>query len=486
MNFVEAIEKETNMVRTENGAQAFKSTNSSLVDLFGTIGSLRTRNDFDIIKSFYNGFSEDKLLAMKMLFYARNIRGGLGERRTFKVILKELGSNYPEIIKKNLELIPQFGRWDDLFELIGTPVEKDVFALIKHQLDLDLNSDTPSIMAKWLKSENTSSEESRKIAKLTRKMLGLSPKEYRKILTKLRAKIDVVEVKMSDNRFNEIIYPNVTSKAMANYRTAFYKHDEERFELYVDSLKKGESKINSGTLYPYEIFEKMGLRGCNRLSHDAVLQAQWDALPNYIAGENNVLVMADTSGSMTSNNGRPMATSISLAVYFAERNKGIFKDVFMTFSSSPSFVRLKGEKLYQKVQNIPSIVQNTNLQRAFELILTTAIQNNLPQEEMPKALVVISDMEFDQGTYECSRYNTLFDSLVDKYNQNGYDMPNVVFWNVNARNSYYQTHSQYNGVQLASGSSPSVFKSLVDNIGKTPYQAMLDVLNAEEYSKIKI
>jgi len=491
--FVNALKKENNYTLTENGAVALKSTNSVLVDLFGQIGAMRNRTDADIEAAFSKAFAEDRLLATKMAFYARNIRGGLGERRAARVIFNFLAKVHPDVMRKNIQYVPLFGRYDDLYEFVGTPVENDMWTLIKEQWSLDIdnmNNNKPiSLLAKWLKSVNTSSDESNRLGKLTAKNLGLSEKEYRKTLSALRRYLDVTEVKMSHNQWSDINYAGVPSRAMSIYRNAFRKRDEERFNAYIESVSKGESKINASTLFPYDIIEKMQLRtGWNgnylAVNHyDKVLEEQWKALPNYIEGENNVLVMADTSASMM---GRPMATSVGLAIYFAERNHGVFKDVFMTFSSRPSFVQLKGNTLYEKIKCIPSIVENTNLEAAFKLILDTAIRNNLTAEDMPKSLVVISDMEFDNATDYNTNHETFYESMVKMYRQHGYEMPNIIFWNVDSRHDNFQVASEYRGVQLASGQSPSVFKSILNNIGKTPYEAMLSVLNDPMYDCITV
>ena len=492
--FVSALKQENNYTLTENGAVALKSTNSALVDLFGQIGAMRKRPDADIESAFSKAFAEDKLLATKMAFYARNVRGGLGERRTARIIFKFLAKLYPDVMKKNIQFLPLFGRYDDLYEFVGTPVENDMWRLIQEQWNLDIKNmkdNKPiSLLAKWLKSVNTSSQESNKLGKLTAKNLGLSEKEYRKTLSVLRRYLDVTEVKMSHNQWSDINYAGIPSRAMSIYRNAFRKHDEDRFNAYIESVSKGEAKINSSTLFPYDILEKMGLstwHDGNYLTvdhYDKVLEEQWKALPNYIEGENNVLIMADTSGSME---GRPLATSVGLAIYFAERNKGVFKDVFMTFSSRPSFVQLKGNTLYEKIKCIPSIVENTNLEAAFKLILDTAIRNNLTAEDMPKSLVVISDMEFDSATNNYSGQNwTFYESMRQMYVDSGYEMPNVIFWNVDSRHDNFQVTSEYRGVQLASGQSPSVFKSILNNIGKTPYEAMLSVLSDPIYDCITV
>jgi len=491
--FVSALKQESNYTLTENGAVALKSTESALVDLFGQIGAMRNRTDADIEAAFSKAFAEDRLLATKMAFYARNIRGGLGERRAARVIFNFLAKVHPDVMRKNIQYVPLFGRYDDLYEFVGTPVENDMWTLIKEQWSLDIdnmNNNKPiSLLAKWLKSVNTSSDESNRLGKLTAKNLGLSEKEYRKTLSALRRYLDVTEVKMSHNQWSDINYAGVPSRAMSIYRNAFRKHDEERFNAYIESVSKGESKINASTLFPYDIIEKMQLRtGWNgnylAVNHyDKVLEEQWKALPNYIEGENNVLVMADTSASMM---GRPMATSVGLAIYFAERNHGVFKDVFMTFSSRPSFVQLKGDTLYEKIKCIPSIVANTDLEAAFRLILNTAINNNLTAEDMPKSLVVISDMEFDNATDYNTNHETFYESMVKMYRQHGYEMPNIIFWNVDSRHDNFQVASEYRGVQLASGQSPSVFKSILNNIGKTPYEAMLSVLNDPMYDCITV
>lgn len=485
--FLTALKKEDNFTETTNGAVALKSTHSSLVDLFGSIGSMRTRSVQDIEDAFSKAFAEDKLLAMKLAFYSRNCRSGLGEKRVFATVSGFLAKTHPDIIAKNVKYIPFFGRFDDLYAFVGTAVEDEAWEVIKNQLKEDLDAyhkgKPISLIAKWLKSCNTSSKQSNYLGKLTAKKLGYSEKDYRQMLSALRKHIDVVECKMSGNLWETINYEGVPSKAMNLYRNAFPKHDKDGFEAYIESVKSGEAKINAATLFPYDILEKMCSWQFNLRpdKYDEVLEQQWKALPNYIEGENNVLIMADTSGSM---NGRPMATSVGLAMYFAERNHGIFKDVFMTFSSKPSFVQLKGDTVYEKIKCIPAIVQNTDLEAAFRLILETAVRNNLSSEDMPKSLCVISDMQFDRQT--TNPRMTWHDAMVETFLQNGYEMPNIIYWNVNSTKDTFQVTSNYNGVQLASGQSPAVFKSILNNIGKTPYEAMVSTLSNPIYDVITI
>jgi hypothetical protein len=490
--FINAMSKENNWKLTENQADALKSTTNALLDLFGTIGALRTRSDQDVEQLFSKAFSEDKLLATKMSFYARNIRGGLGERRVSRTIWKWLAKIYPEIMQKNLWIVPEFGRWDDLYEFVGTSIEKDMWRIITDQWKEDLltlkENKPVSLLAKWLKSVNTSSKESNKLGKLTAKQLGLSESQYRKTLSVLRKRIDIVERKMSSNEWKDIKYPRVPSKAMTNYRKAFYKHDEDGFAKYLEAVKKGEVVIHSETLYPYDIMEKI-FKG----EYNEVLEQQWKALPNYVEGENNILVMADVSWSMS---GRPIATSVGLAIYFAERNKGIFKDVFMTFSAKPEFVKLVGNTLYEKANNARTAHwdMNTDIEAAFKMIINASVSNHLKQEDMPKSLIIISDMEFDDATTQRTGYynssitvdrKTYYQHMKQLYAENGYELPKIVFWNVDARSNTFHAIPE-DGVQFASGQATSVFQSIISNSEFGAYEMMVNTLNNPVYEVIEI
>jgi hypothetical protein len=480
--FLEAMLIENNLKLTENGALALRSTMNPLVDAFGVIGALRTRKDEEIEQIFSKAFAANDLLAWKLAFHVRNIRGGLGERNTFRVILRWMAERYPETVKRNLANVVEFGRWDDLYTLVGTPVEKAAFAFMFEQLRKDAEAmkagESVSLMGKWLKSVNTSSAESRKLGALTAKYFGLTYAEYRRVLSKLRAYIKVVERKMSAGQWRKIDYETVPSKAMTNYRKAFARHDEDGFSAYMESVKKGEAKINAGTLFPYDIVEKI----LYRREVSDVLEEQWKALPNYVEGENPLLIMADVSGSMT---GRPMATSVGLAVYFAERNKGAFANVFMTFSSRPDFVVLQGNTLEEKVINAKNSDwgMNTDIGAAMRLILSSAIQHHVPQAEMPQALVIISDMEFDQ----CAMGKSTFHAQVKAdYEAAGYEMPRIVFWNVEARQNTFHAYAGDQGVKFASGQSASVFKNILENVNCTDFELMLNVLNDPVYDCVTL
>ena len=507
MNFADAMGNSmysTNWGKTENGAVARTTTSSSLLDLFAVIGAMRSRNEDDIISMFRAAYAEDKVLATKMLFYARNCRGGCGERRTFRVILRWMATNHPSIIKKNLDNIVFFGRWDDLYTLVATPCEKEMWNLVRAQWLEDVanfqQKKPISIMAKWLKSVNTSSEESCALGRKTARELGLSEKEYRKALSKFRNYLNVCERRMSKKEWEKIVYSEVPSYAMKRYRKAFAKNDEERFTSYKMSLEKkmedgtiSNKDIKSTVMYPMDIVKDY-LNKQARSSYfdygtinsvDTILEAQWKALPNYIEGENNVLVMADVSGSMTINNMEPMSASIGLATYFAERNHGVYKNKYMSFSSDPSFIELNSTwNLATKINAVmkTEVGFSTNLERAFMTILNTAKINKVAPEDMPKALIVISDMEIDSY---CRGYGLDFLSEMNqRFMAAGYEPMRVVFWNVEARNSTYHANAINPYAKFVSGFSASSFKDILMTLDENPYESMVKILNSEMYDRV--
>ncbi len=483
MDFSTIAKKQGQLKSTENGQMAYNTTNSNLLDLFGTIGALRTRDKAEIEDKFARAFAEDALLATKMLFYAGDIRGlGLGERRTFRICLKWLAMNYPDIVRKNITVIPMFNRWDSIFELVGTPCEEDMWFVINKQLQKDVSQasagESCSLLAKWMPSENASSKATKALAFKAIKALGTTPREYRKVLSNLRKYIDVTERKMSQNEWNSINYEAVPSVAMKNYQKAFARRDALRYQEYLASVNKGEKKINSSTLYPYDLVEQY----MNYRNGGPATEAQWKALPNYVSGENNVLIMADVSGSMC---GRPMATSIGLAIYFAERNKGAYHNLYMTFTDQPRFVSIKeGATLRENIRFVEQagVGYNTNLEAAFNEILRMAVQNSLRNEELPKALLIVSDMEIDRVA---SREGLDFvGEMKQRFAQNGYTMPKLIMWNVDSRQDTFLTQGA--DVFQVSGQSTNTFKSILSSINYTAYELMLKVLNDELYSCIEI
>ena len=484
MNFSDVMKQESMKKFTENGAMAYDRLNGSLITLFAQIGALRPRTEKEIEDKFASAFNEDKLLATKMLFYCGNVRGGLGERRTFRICLKWLAKNYPRIVEKNIMLIPYYNRWDSLFELIDTPCEKTMWEFVSFCLERDfeqMGSGMPcSLLAKWLPTETASSTKTRELAKRAIKNIGMTPRQYRKIVSALRGHIRVTERKMSLKEWETIDYPTVPSYAMARYNQAFKRHDGERFSKYVEALNEGKAKVNASTLYPYDLVKNYLGYG---VETNLLAEQQWKALPNYVEGENNIVIMADVSGSMS---GRPMETSIGLAIYFAERATSDYHNLYMTFSREPHFIYIKeGATLREKVRQVQQtdIGYNTNLEKAFDYILNHALKNNVANEEMPKALVVISDLEIDNyiQTYGLD----FVGEMEKKFASHSYTLPLLVLWNVEARNDTFL--SQDEKVLYVSGQSPSTFKNVLGCLnGKTAYELMIETLTDKRYDYVII
>ena len=505
MNFAQAMYKQGTHKLTENGAFAYDSTaQGAMLDLFSQIGALRPRTQREIEQKFIAAFKEDKLLATKMMFYAGDIReGGLGERRTFRICLHWLAENHPEIVVKNIQLIPFYNRFDSLFTLVGTECEAVMWELIAETLTKDVRAMKAStkskhvpvsLLAKWMPSENTSSAKTRALAAKAMRALKLSPRTYRRMLSALRKHIGVTECKMSAGEWTSIEYAKVPSYAMHNYGSAFAKHDYERFDAYLKSVNKGEVKINAATLYPYDLVEKYldsyyaGTR-CGDCyvarNEDAVVEAQWKTLPNYINEGLNIVAMADVSGSMR---GRPMASSIGLAIYLAQHNVGAYRNQYMTFTDTPHFVNLReGCSLLEAVQKTASagVGYSTNLMKAMDEILRVAVANRVPEDELPEAMLVLSDMEIDHYF----RPNTNFDfmdTIAAKFHRAGYKKcPKLILWNINARNDTFLSNRE--DVILVSGQSASTFKNLVKALnGMSAYDYMLSVLNDKAYDKVRV
>lgn len=475
MSFMDDLEIETGVTLTENGGLALSTTGDKLLNLFAVLGALRSRPT-DVVDKFKLAYRENADLATKMVFYARDIRGGLGERTVGRFMLCNLAIMDPKVVIANMANIPEYGRWDDLFALLYTPVEAEMIKFISEQLKKDVmgmhEGQNISLLAKWMPSINASSKNTVALAKKLCKELKIKPADYRKTLSELRKYIDVTEVKMSAKEWGDINYEAVPSKAMNNYSSAFARNDYDRFADYMDKVKSGDAKINASTLYPYDIIEKLG---------SAVCDEQWKALPNYVDGENNFLVMADVSGSMS---GRPMCTSVGLAIYFAERNKGEFAGKFMTFTDTPKIVDVVGDTLYDKYRSVTRDVgYSTDLELAFEAILDTAVRTKCPQEDLPKALVIISDMEINAwhgGSL------TFTEEMRKRFAAAGYVMPKLVYWNVDSRKDTFLTSKNDPNAILVSGQSASTFKNLIKSIDLSAFEIMEATLSDERYDKVVV
>ncbi len=484
------LKLQANKTLTENGAETYASTMSNCLDLFSTIGALRQADDQEITVRFLRAWAESRDIALKTAFYARDVRGGLGERRVFRVILAGLAVSNPKTVVKNLPYIVEMGRYDDLLVLMDTPCQDTAAAFIGEQLKrdiaaLDAGETNISLLGKWLPSVNASSEETNRIGRKLAKALGMSCKEYRQTLSRLRRGIAILEnnLRERDYSFDYNLQP---SKAMLKYRKAFLRNDKERYQGYMELVMSGKAKLNTGTLYPYEIVAPWVNQGGEPGTKEErrALEATWNALPDYTNGE-NALVVADGSGSMYMSCYRPLpaAVAMSLAVYFAQRNRGAFRGHFMTFSRRPQLVQIKGRDLYEQIRYCMSFneVANTNIEAVFELLLKTAVHNRLKQSELPSVIYIISDMEFDRCAENSDLTN--FQNAKRKFRRAGYRLPRVVFWNVASRNLQQPVTSNEQGVVLVSGCSPRVFQlALSEN--PSPYRFMLEVLGAERYEKI--
>ena len=503
--FMNGMANATNYTYTENGAVTHKTTKSDLLDMFAMGAAMRTRSDEDVILMFRKAFKENPVYALKCLFYIRDVRGGQGERRFFRVVMKDLAKFDTAAARRNLKFVPEFGRWDDLYVFVGTPLEADALQIMKDQLALDVECKTPSLLAKWLKSENTSSVESRRLGNITREFFGMSHKQYRKTLSILRERINVLERLMSEGRWDEIEFDKIPSKAGMKYKNAFARHDLERaknenIQTYADFAKDSTKKVNAKALYPYEcVHEALNIMGnqqgwCSRGHHVALDDTQrlmtnkyWDNLADYFNGATfNGIALVDTSGSMS---GTPIEVAISLGLYCAEKNQGAFANHFISFESNPHWIETSGVDFCDKVYRITGAEWggSTNVEAAMDLILNVAKQNGCSQDEIPQNLVIISDMEFNycvtSNNYGRGNVNdTLFEKIAAKYRANGYEMPHVIFWNVNARQANIPMLGNGN-VSFVSGFSPSIFETIMS--GKTGYDLMMEKLDSERYVQIQ-
>lgn len=503
MSFMNAMKStlnnEFNVSVTENGAVGYRTTGKELLDLNFAVASLRKMSDAEVANRFKKAFCEDQVLAMKWLFYARDVRGGLGERRLFRVVLKDLVKSNPEMVIPVINLIPEYGRYDDLWCLLDNKETAGIICkLVDEQLSEDLKSMKAkkpiSLLAKWLPSINASSAETKRYGKQICKAIGATEREYRKALTMFRKYLDVVEIKMSAKNWSEIKYEAVPSRANLVYNNAFLKNDEERRRDYLSKLEKGETKINASTLFPHDIVHKY-CNGWRLGKKDAAIEALWKALPDTVKGCENTIVVADGSGSMTTtvdNSSRVTALEVAnaLAIYFAEHSSGEFKDKYITFSERPQLVDFSNAtSLHDKIQIALSHneVANTNIEKVFDLILTTAVKNKMHQEDIPKNILIISDMEFDSATYSYRGGKVsqrLFDVIAQKYADAGYQLPRLVFWNVNSRTGTIPVKENDLGVALVSGFSVNVVKMVMS--GKTdPFECLLETLNSERYAPVE-
>ena len=496
-------------VLTENGANAFATSSSKLVDINFAVSSLRSATAEDIQKKFAEAFYENPLLAVKWLFFARDIRGnGMGERRLFRVCFSWLANARPGLVKKLIPLVAEYGRLDDILyagfegETWDSVVDY-VASQLKKDIDAAADGKPISLLAKWLPSVNTSSTKTRALAKKLRRALGMDEKTYRKQLSELRSKLKLVEIDASAGNWSKIDYNAVPSQANLKYKNAFLKHDETRRRQYLADLEKPESKakINAKAAFPSDIVAKYskGIWAKN-LVLDPALEAMWKALPNYVAGnaDGSTIVVADSSGSMESSVGgtstRAIDVAFSLAIYFSEKLTGPFKNKWITFSNRPKYVDMSSCKSLADKLNLAysmAEVANTDLKKTFMLILKTAVDNNLKQEDLPSNVLIVSDMNFDQGTYQYDAYGAskcaLMKEIADEFAEHGYKLPRCVYWSViggYGRQAPLPVQMNTAGAVLVSGFSPAIAQ-MVFSAKTNPYDVLVEALNNKRYQPIE-
>ena len=483
--------------RTENGAAGYETAGKALVDLNFAAASLRNESEKKIIDRFIRAFYEDRVLAMKWLFYLRDVRGGLGERRSFRIIIRYLAVTMPEMIRNLVDLMAEYGRFDDMLCLLDTPVEESVLAVLEEQLEADLENmeqgKSVSLCAKWLPGGNTSSGETRRLASKLQQGMGLTAREYRKLLVSLRAYLKVTEVYMSDGRWEEIDYTKVSSKANVLYRRAFMLHDQDRRKDYLEQVQNNKAVMHAEVLMPHDIVSRY--TACQGWSirvgqEDAALEALWKNLPDTAAEARNVLCVVDGSGSMLCPVGTGNVTALhvsnALGIYFAERMRGAFHNRFITFSGRPGYVDLSAcRTLREKLELALSHndCTNTNIEATFELILQTAVRTSMRQTELPQTVLVISDMEFDAAV-RGQDTDTLFDTIKKRFARCGYQLPRLVFWNVNSRTNTIPVRENELGVGLVSGFSVNTCNMVLSN-ELDPFACLKKTLEGKRYRAVE-
>jgi len=470
---VNAAQKQP-MGRTFNNARTYGSTGDDLLDAFFILPTMRLREGDDIIAVFRNAFKAEPDLAYKLIFWLRDVRGGAGERRVFAICYNWLTKRDPNGALKRMRYIPEYGRWDDLWRSIDDSLDREMLSFIRSNLDNRL-------LNKWLPRKGPLS---------TFFWVGLkfnSPRHYRKHLVE---HTNVVEQQMSKNDWDLIEYPKVPSIALMKYRKAFFRHDEKRWKAYLAKAAKGEVKMNASVLYPHDIVSKISYSYYNMtrlkttLSRDQAAAA-WKNIPDFV-GNHSFLPVVDVSGSMfteVATGVNAYDVSVALGIYLSERNKSIFKDAFITFSAKPTMFHITKTHIVDKVREVSEnggTGYNTNLQKSMELIVNTAIENDLNDDDIPDTLLVVSDMEFDSTKQGA----TNLQSARVKFRMAGLKMPNIIFWNVKGRKDNFPTQVNSKGVGLISGFSPSIMKYLLEDGEINPRRIMENVLLSKRYESV--
>lgn len=499
--FIDSLNRMSNFKETENGGSAYKSTNSAVYDLFAFGAAYRSRNKADCILLFKKAIEENQTLTMKCLFYIRDIMEGQGERRFFRICYNWLCNNYPEVAIRNMKAIAAdgFGRFDDIiYSAIDTKCENEMLNIIKEQIAADLKVEAPSLLGKWMPSENASSRITKKTANKLRKLLNYSHKEYRQLLSNLRERINIVERLMSANEWDKIEFDKLPSKAGLIYKDAFMRRDLIA-KQYREFIKSEKTTVNAKTLYPYDVVKQVTstLDWWGRMSDEMdetermAIEKYWNALPDYLNGKPcKIMCVCDTSGSMTCGTGSvaPIDVAISLSMYCAERIGGPFKNNYISFASRPQFIKIEGIDFVDKVQRIYStnLCDSTNLEGVFDLIKSIAEKPTTNIADLPETLIVISDMEIDEATpyrqeWTVDNAATMMEKIRQEWAAVGLKLPKLVYWNVNARNNTILDCGS--NVSFVSGCSPIILQNVLT--GVTGEELMMQKLMSSRYECIK-
>lgn len=480
MSFIQITKEMLNVAFTENGDKAYQTSGSYCLDYFSLIGGMRF-NYKQALNNFMKAYKEDPILAIKILFFARDIRGGLGERNIFRFTFNALCNMAPEVAKQVISYVPTYGRYDDLFSAYSTPVRKEVVKIVREQLKEDIENKKEnkpiSLLAKWMPSINTSSNETRVLAKKLASSLGMSNEEYRKTLSSLRKGL-IIENNLREKDYT-FDYEKIPGGAIFKYKAAFFEHDEKRYKAYLDAVNSGEKKMNSSTIFPYEVIRKFE-NGDVKQKEALALDTIWNSFDRESINSKTIVVR-DGSGSMYDNE-KVSANSVatSLALLFAERLEGEFKNKFITFSSTPKLVEVEGKTIREKYTFISKFndYTNTSVEKVYRLILNVYSNPKFKKEDALDRIVIISDMEFD--CLEEDDEISTFEFFKNEFEKLGYKLPELVFWNVRARSTHLPVTMNESNVKLVSGASSSIIDMVTENDSTTPYEMMLKCL--EKYS----
>lgn len=467
---------------TANGAKTLATSLNRNVDLFAVIGSARN-NPGDALKKFMLAYAEDSVTALRILLWARDARGGAGERMVFRTIMDWLAKNEKRATASIMlsGKIPELGRFDDLVPLLchdAIPAQIRMHLAEQLKVAMETKSDNAGLISKWMPRKG-------KEAAIIRGLMKMGPKAYRKLLVETS---NTVESKMCAKQWDEINFSHVPSVAMARYTKAFARNAQEQFASYKEALANGTVKAKASALYPYDVTRTA------QFGDAEVADAQWKELPDYLDGASKMLPMIDVSGSMSCSAGGSgsvscMDVAISLGIYLAERQEGHFKNLAMTFETAPKWANINQKTIKEKADYVRELPWggSTDIQAAFDLLLSTAVQNNVPQSDLPEYIIIVSDMEFNiatggfYGFYGGKKKVTNYQAINEKFEKAGYVRPNIIFWNVNARGQNIQVTADENGTAMITGFSPAIMQSVLKAEEITPESVMLKAISSQRY-----